>query len=375
MGLAIGRGEARLNPMRSLRSALIYAAVWIPVALGLSFALLVSDRVPALHALGAGIFSTLPAALLGIPVIALCGRLPWPARNVPLFAMQHVLLAIGYSGLWAAAIVAEITLFAPNGTAGAFMREGVAWQFIIGLLVYAAIAGVTYLQSAVRKQEEQARLAARAEALRLQAELNALRARLDPHFLFNVLQTLGALMTERPQQAHTALELLAGLLKRRLDAAKPDEDDATLVEELEDVREYVALERLRLGSRLEVAEQIEPSTNDLIVPRFTLQPLVENAIRHGIAPRAGPGRLALTARRNGTSWTLEVADDGAGSSAEQLTAKAGIGLSVVRERLRLRFGTTADVGITTSPGEGCAVTLRLPVVTERETETEPRVIP
>lgn len=357
--------------MRNLRSALLYAAAWIPVALGLSLALLITDRVPPGVALGAGIFSTLPAMLMGIPVIALCARMPWPARDVRLFVLGHGLLGVTFAGLWAAAIVAEITLAAPAGTAIAFIRQGIAWQFIIGLFVYGGIAGVTYLQAAVHRQQAQERIAARAETLRLQAELNALRARLDPHFLFNVLQTLGALMTERPEQAHAALELLARLLKRRLDAVKPDADDATLVEEMEDVREYVALEQLRLGSRLTVDERIEPSTNDLVVPRFTLQPLVENAIRHGIAPRAGPGRLVLTARRNGTSWSLQVSDDGAGSAPERLQSTSGVGLAVVRERLRLRFGAAANFGVETSPGAGCSVTLRLPVVTDSDSETRP----
>ena len=369
MGLATVEENARLNPVRNLRSVLIYIAAWTPVALGLSFALLITDRIPPGAALGSGFMSTLPAMLLGVPVIALCNRIPWPAPDKWLFILEHVLLAIAFSGIWAATIAAEIVIWAPAGTAQVFLREGIAWQFIMGLFAYAGIAGFTYLQSAVRHKEAQERLAARAETLRLQAELNALRARLEPHFLFNVLQTLGALMTERPAQAHTALELLASLLKRRLDAVKPDKDDATLAEEMEDVREYCALEHLRLGSRLDVEERIEPATHDLLVPRFTLQPLVENAIRHGIAPRAGPGRLTLAARRNGTSWTLEVSDDGAGAPPDRLRGASGIGLSVVRERLRLRFGAQAKVGIETSPGAGCAVTLQLPVVVDNEPET------
>jgi signal transduction histidine kinase len=357
-----------------LRSAFLYVAAWIPVALGLSFALLVTDRIPAGEALAAGIGSTVPAALYGLPVIAFSRNLPWPATHLYRFVTWHILLGFAYSGAWAATIALEISLAAPPGTASLFLRQAIAWQFVMGLFVYAVITGLTYMRVAVARQKMQEHAAARAETLRLQAELNALRARLEPHFLFNVLQTLGALITERPQQAHRALELLAVLLKRRLDASAPD-DDATLAEELADVRDYCALERLRLGDRLEVMERIEPETHDLLMPRFTLQPLVENAIRHGIAPRAGPGRMVLSAARNESWWTLAVSDDGAGAAADRLTNARGLGLSVIRERLRLRFGDDASVDVLTAPDAGCTVTLRLPVATDGVEETAATVAP
>lgn len=146
-----------------------------------------------------------------------------------------------------------------------FVTFGLAWQLLMGLSTYAVIAGVSYVRIAVRRQEEQERAAARAETLRLRAELA-------------------------------------------------------------DVREYAALERLRLGPRLEVVESVDPRALDVRVPSFTLQPLVENAIRHGIAPRSAAGQLTLLARRNGAAWTLVVADDGAGADPARVAPGTGVGL-------------------------------------------------
>jgi two-component system, LytTR family, sensor kinase len=346
--------------MPRLRSATVYAAAWVPVALVFSFALGVTDTVPVGQALAAGTSSTLPAALLGTQVIALCRRFPWKRGRRSVFALVHGFAAVTFTILWAAAIAGEIRLAGTERDAASFLSDGLAWQLVIGLLTYGVIAGVAYASAAFRRQEEQERAAARAETLLLKAELAALRARLDPHFLFNVLQTIGALIEHQPQDAHTALELLGRLLKRRLDATRDTDEDASLAEELEDVREYCALERLRLGPRLEVVEEIEPATLELTVPRFTLQPLVENAIRHGIAPRAAPGRLALSAMRDGEAWTLSVSDDGVGADLLRVEASTGVGLSVVRERLRLRHGSGSTFAVRTAPGHGFTATLRIP---------------
>lgn len=347
--------------MHTVRSASAYAAAWIPVALAYSLSLGFAGSVPLEYSLAAGAMTALTPALLGVAVIALCRRLPITrARAVPL-ALIHGAAAIIFSGVWSLAIAAEIYGFAPVNNLRGFVRDGLAWQIVIGLLTYAVIAGAAYARAALRKQEEQERAMARAETLRLRAELEALRARLDPHFLFNVLQTIGALVDEDPRQLHAALEKLAALLRRRLDAGAAADDDATLAEELADVKDYCDLERLRLGARLEVSEEISPETLQFTLPRFTLQPLVENAIRHGISPRMAPGCLALQSKRDGKTWMLTVSDNGAGADPLRAAAAAGIGLSVLRERLRIRYGDTASFAINTAPGEGFVATLRLPV--------------
>jgi signal transduction histidine kinase len=350
--------------MRQLRLTLGYFALWSPVALGFAIALASTQRMTWPQALVAGLMTALPAALLGLGVIQLCNRVPWRDSAIGAFLLVHALAAAAFASLWAASILVQIWIVAPRAELTSFLNQGLAWQLVTGVITYAVLAGASYARNALRGQAEQAVAIERAETLRLRAELNALRSRLDPHFLFNVLQTIGALVRERPDQVHAALEHLSSLLRRRIDAAGggDESDTMSLDDELVDVREYLALESLRFA-QLETVEEIDPKTLALSIPTFTLQPLVENAIRHGLATRSGGGhgRLTIRSRIDDGSWRLSVADDGAGADPARFTNGNGVGISVLRERLRLRFADRAGLAVETRPGEGCTVTVRLPV--------------
>ncbi len=349
-----------MDEMKNLRWWAWYAAAWLPVWLAISAALLITDRAAAGAALLAGFTSTVPAAILGVPVVWLTRLLPWGATSAWRVCAPHLVGALLYGTLWSATIAVLIRSADSRESFEQFMRFGAAWQVVSGAFAYAVIAGISYTRVAIIRQRQSQRAAELAETLRLKAELDALRMRLEPHFLFNVLQTVGALITaDRQSKAHEALELLASLLKRRLDAARTG-DDATLSEEIYDVHEYLALERLRLGDRLTVVEAIDATTRDFLLPRFTLQPLVENALRHGISPLTRAARVSVSSRVRGAGWELQVEDDGAGAPAV-LAGVAGVGITVMRDRLRMRFGDSATIAITTSPGAGFSVALRLPI--------------
>ena len=350
--------------MRTVRVALVYAALWSPVALGFALALALTDRMPWPRALVAGGMSTLPAAVLGLGVIRLCELLPWREGARAPFFLSHALAAIAFTTLWSAAIVSQMWLVAPREEVDKFLELGLAWQLVTGLITYALIAGALYARGALRREAQQTRAVERAETLRLRAELSALRARLDPHFLFNVLQTLGALAAEQPTKTHAALEHLSGLLRRRIDAGADSDDSVSFANELADARQYLALERLRVGDRLATTEDVDPATLPLVMPKFMLQPLVENAIRHGLAPRAEGGRLTIQTRVNGTHWTLSVIDDGTGADPSRFEGGSSVGIPVLRDRLRLRFGGDAGLAVNTAPGAGCSVTVRLPILTD-----------
>jgi signal transduction histidine kinase len=350
--------------VRIVRPLLVYVALWSPVALGFAVALALTEHLAWPLALTAGTMSTLPGALMGVAVIALCVRLPWRETNRVAFVLVHALTGLAYTAIWSGAIVTEMWLAAPRAETTKFFRDGLAWQLLTGAIVYALLAGVAYARGALVSADLSARAAERAEMLRLRAELSALRARLDPHFLFNVLQTLGALVNERPETAHAALEHLAALLKRRIDAAAVPGDAVLLADELADARQYLALESLRFGNRLAAEEDVEPATLAFMIPKFTLQPLVENAIRHGLSQRASGGRVTITTRANGSSWTLSVSDDGIGADASRFITGTGVGISVLRERLRLQFGGDAALSVQTAIGEGCTVSVRLPIDTD-----------
>jgi len=346
--------------VRTLRLTLGYLALWSPVALGFAIALASTQRLTWPQALMAGTMTALPAAVLGLAVMRLCDRIPWRDSASAAFFVIHALAAAAYTALWAASILTQIWLVAPRAEVTGFLDQGLAWQLVTGVITYAVLAGASYARNALRRQAEQAVAIERAETLRLRAELSALRSRLDPHFLFNVLQTIGALVRERPERVHAALEHLAGLLRRRIDAAGDESDTMSLGAELADMREYLALESLRFG-QLETVEDIDPTTLPLTIPTFTLQPLVENAIRHGLATRSGRGRLTIRSRVNGGNWQLSVEDDGAGSDPARFANGNGVGITVLRERLRLRFADRAALAVDTRPGAGCTVTVSLPI--------------
>lgn len=188
------------------------------------------------------------------------------------------------------------------------------------------------------------------------AELQMLRAQMRPHFLFNVLNTIAALIPERPAEAEAMIARLGALLRRSL------EDDGAervpLVEELELIRAYVDIERARHPDRLSVDWQIEPPARDALVPSLLLQPLVENAIQHGLLPRAARGRLTVSARRDDGELVLEVRDDGMGMAE---LSEAGIGLSNVRARLAQLYGKRQTFTLAAGSDGGTIATVRLPL--------------
>jgi LytS/YehU family sensor histidine kinase len=246
-----------------------------------------------------------------------------------------------------------------------FRVEYKAWEALMGLLIYGVLAGVCHTILLQRRVREEEARATRATALKTEAELRALRARLEPHFLFNTLHSLLALVRHDPGRAEEALEQFGDLLRYTLDTQK-DGEVVPLGEEIAFVRNYLSLESLRLGERLRLEMHVDPAVCDVRVPAFCLQPIVENAIRHGIAPRATGGRLRVAALREGGSVRIEVADDGAGASPDSLADAHGIGLRLVRERLALRHGAAARCDVDTAPGRGFRVTIVLPAAEDGE---------
>ena len=353
------------------RLAWLYPLAWLPylavygLALGYGMAL---DPGVALLAAGANV---LPPALLGAAVLRLCARLPWEPRRRRRFFAAHVGLALLYAalsvaGVWALFKVADRVR---TGTwpSASYDPRVAAWQFFIALLLYAVLASLAYAAAlVVRLRDEEARLARLAE-LQSRAELKALRARLDPHFLFNTLHSLLALVRRDPRAAEEALERFGGLLHYVL-RGQEEGEEVRLAEEWSFVRDYLEIEALRLGERLRVEAAVDADAGACLVPAFTLQPLVENAIRHGIATRAGGGRLAVRASVSGGLLHVEVADDGAGAEPDEV-GDGGHGLALVRERLRAAHGARAELEVETAPGAGFVVRLRLPAVPSTAPET------
>jgi signal transduction histidine kinase len=223
------------------------------------------------------------------------------------------------------------------------------------LLLYVLIVGATHAVIYAARARERERQAERLAAQLTEAKLAALRSQLQPHFLFNALGAIAELMHRDVDAADRMIVRLSRLLRRSLDDGEARE--VPLDHELTSLEPYLELEKMRLGERLSVTLDIEPAARLSRVPALLLQPLVENAIRHGIAPRAAPGTVAIRAHVEDDALVLEVADDGAGLVAG---AAGGIGLTNTRARLAELYGAASALELSGAPGKGTVVRLSIP---------------
>lgn len=241
----------------------------------------------------------------------------------------------------------------PGGPEGG-PRAGIRIAFDVLLYWAAVCAGHAVLW--FRRSVQRERHAAELQSSLTAARLDALRLQLNPHFLFNSLNAISTLVHTRPDAADEMIGSLSELLRFSLDSAR--EQEVPLQREMEVLRCYLDLEKTRFGPRLTVEEQIDPAVLGALVPTLCLQPLAENAVRHGIEPRPGPGCLRITARREEDALILALSDDGAGLAPDK--SSGGIGIANTRARLRELYGDAASLTLESGAIRGCTVTLRLP---------------
>lgn len=224
--------------------------------------------------------------------------------------------------------------------------------------VFLIFAGLTVTQTSrllYRHARERAEAAAKAVAEAGEARLAALQSQLNPHFLFNALNTVASLVRTNPQAAEHTVENLSDVLRRTLE--RTADLFRTLGDEIEYLRAYLAIEKERFGERLNIEWSIAAGLEGVVIPTMTLQPLVENAVKHGIAPRRSGGRVRIAATREVGRLRLAVEDDGEGFPARY---EEGMGLSNLRKRLETMYGAEASLRIESS-ASGSRVTVDLPV--------------
>jgi two-component system LytT family sensor kinase len=197
------------------------------------------------------------------------------------------------------------------------------------------------------------------EKLLLAAKIEALKSQINPHFLFNTLASISSLIRSQPDTARTLIIKLSGLLRRLM---RSHQHFVTLREELESIDEYLDIEVARFGPKLRVRKDIGPDTISVVVPSMILQPLVENSIKHGLSRKVGPGLIVIRSRRQHGRVSIEIEDDGMGFLMERLEAPmaSGIGLANVRERLRVIYGATYQLTLTSEPGRGTTARIEVP---------------
>lgn len=246
----------------------------------------------------------------------------------------------------------------PQRVRGLFFRFSFLYDFLVYVVVLGAGLARNYFVRYQARLDETRRLQAEAAALHAQladARLNALRTQLNPHFLFNTLNAVSTLVDEDPPGARRMIARLSDLLRHTL--GERDEPEIPLARELEMLRRYLDIMEVRFQGNLDVSIETEPSLDEALVPNLVLQPLVENAFRHGLAPMQTIGRVAVRAVRHDGDLVLTVRDNGRGP-AEDL--REGVGLTNTRARLAQLYGARQRLALTAAEGGGALVEVRLP---------------
>jgi two-component system LytT family sensor kinase len=197
------------------------------------------------------------------------------------------------------------------------------------------------------------------EKLLMAARVEALASQINPHFLFNTLTSISSLIRSQPDTARMLIVKLSGLLRRLL---RSQEHFVTLREELEAIDEYLDIEAVRFGAKLHIEKAVDPDSLDVVVPSMLLQPLVENSIKHGLAPKLGPGQITIRSVRQEGHAIIDIIDNGVGvnpAHAER-PREGGIGLRNVNERLRVIYGANYQLQLDSVPGEGTCARIVIP---------------
>lgn len=300
-------------------------------------------------------------ALLTPIVFVFARRFPLTRDRVARSGLLHVGAAILLCAAWAGAgsVFRSVVFADASWVTGPRL---VGWFFTslpFGIAAYAAVLGaahaILYFMEARARETQAARLAAQAT----EARLEALRGQMHPHFLLNSLNAITVTVRDRDTVTATRmLEQLGEMLQRILRTDRPQE--VPLADELEFVRRFLAIEAIRFSDRLRPVFAIEEGLDRAAVPDLLLQPLVENALRHGLSRLATATLLKIEARREADQLVLTVTDDGPGPSDASAEPWKGVGLMNTRERLVTLYGDGARLALTATPSGGAAAEVRLP---------------
>ena len=247
--------------------------------------------------------------------------------------------------------------FGPNQI---FALDPVAPQWYATLAVYVTTVFATAIPIKVWNSARNERLLESKERLLTQARLAALSSQINPHFLFNTLNTLSSLIRTNPEEARKVVYKLSNILRRLL---RKNDHFSPLREELAFIDDYLSIEQQRFGEKLKFRKNIDPATLDMQIPAMVLQPVVENSLKHGLAGKVDGGVLTIESRMVEGRLQLLIEDDGIGIEPSRLETllEQGIGISNVNERLKVLFGDKYRLSIHSRPGEGTRTEVDLPV--------------
>ena len=369
-------------------------AAWLPaLVLWMAFAM-AGGQVSLTAAFPPAVLTIAVAAVLGLAVWQFCIRFPWPEKfRVPFYAM-HIVAGLIYGIVWMVATIAVEPLVTHKQMWSVLRTPRAITWALTGVWLYAVVAGISYAILSQQRARENERRALRAEAGLSAARLDALQHRLHPHFLFNALHTVAALVREDSAQAENAIEKLGDMLRYTLQ--EDIGNSVPFAEEWEFTRRYLDFEQIRYGERLSVVTTIDPRCLNCSAPLFALQTLVENAVRHSIATRPEGGTIEIAAQPVDKLLMVQVRDDAPhpasghplpasrgegyrdgrcrepsprarGEGAR--SADEGFGLNALRQRLNAVYGDQAHLSVVSDP-TGFQVSLVIPQMHTEDADDE-----
>jgi two-component system LytT family sensor kinase len=313
--------------------------------------------------------SSYSATLLVLPLMWFARRFPVTRECLGQRLATHAAAAVAFSAtLTSMRWVARTALFPLFGLGTydyGIMPIRYAMEFPSDLIWYSIFVGFVHLFDAYRASRDREVREAQLEARLAQAQLQSLRLQLQPHFLFNTLNMISSVIYEDPRAADEMISRLGDLLRATL--ASSPRQEVTLEEELRLLDLYLSVMRARFDERLVVSLDVDPATRAALVPQLLLQPLVENAIRHGTDPASATATIDVRARRDGEALVLEVRDHGLGLAPDQgETVGKGIGLTNTVERLERLYGPPSGVTLRGAETGGLSVLVTIPYRTSLE---------
>ena len=360
-------------PLRLGALAVAVTLSWLAVGVVLSASVYASLKLAAVdYPVHLAVGERMLGGIVWIPptmaAFVLTRRFPLERARLPRNALIHL--------AWALPLVAaKVAAYHFPGVALGLLRPGVSFGAALvdlgaeSLLTYAFVVGVAHAFAHARTLRERELARSQLETQLVQAQLQALKAQLHPHFLFNTLHAISTLVHADPDRAERVIASLSEMLRNTL--AHQHDQEVALRDELAALEPYLDIERTRLGDRLAVEVRVDADALDGCVPHLLLQPLVENAIKHGIGPRRAPGRIRITGSVQDGWLVVAVEDDGRGISGPP--RDGAMGLANTRARLQ-RLYPTHEFALNSSPGAGTRVEVRLPFRrASRESAADTRV--
>ena len=359
--------RVRRAPRRYGRTALAVTALWaVPAVVALG-QLSIEEAVGAPIDWSVALWTTLPNwvlwALLTTPVVALAARFAPGRASVPGLVAAHVAGAAAALAVHALGNVAAFRLggLPADWTWGTFQTH-YGFRLPVNVVAYGLVVAATWALLALDRARDREVREAALEADLARAELRALRMQVRPHFLFNALHAVGAAVrTDRAGAAVTMLGDLGDLLRSSFESDGLSE--VPLAREVETLERYLALEQARLGDRLTVVWDVAEEARRASVPAWSLQPLVENAVKYGVATHSEPATITVRAAVEGERLRLRVEDDGPGPGTSP--GGTGVGLSNTRARLQALYGDDAHVSLRRGETGGAVAEIVLPFRPDR----------